>query len=392
MKEMLWISLRAPYDNVPHGGGKTHNFYVKGFHASQKCRLHLLTFCYEQELEKIDLDAYGISSSVSVIKRNERMRNILGRLGLPISLLEYRFVVSDTKHRLKQLRMQNYRPDVVLLQWTEIVMLSPYVKKCFPYAKIVCIEEDVTFLKLNRKYQAAQGIKKLVLGIQRLAIEKREVKGLLESDLAVLNNHKDYELVLSKGIDKDKVYETSPYFEDMSMIKRCPEKGNIIFWGAMNRPENIEAVRWFVDNVYGRLDSVRFIVVGARPSAEILDLQKKGIVVTGFVEDPKEYFEKCMCMVVPLQMGAGIKIKVLEGMSAGIPVLTNQIGIEGICACAGKDYLHCETSEEYADAIKGLMADFDSVDLIGKAAAENMKTNYSIQRDIEMFIKRVVEL
>ena len=55
-------------------------------------------------------------------------------------------------------------------------------------------------------------------------------------------------------------------------------------------------------------------------------------------------------------MGAGIKVKVLEGLSAGIPILTNNIGIEGIPAIDKKHYFHCETPEEYRDAINLLIS------------------------------------
>ncbi|MDE6847680.1 MAG: glycosyltransferase, partial [Lachnospiraceae bacterium] len=57
------------------------------------------------------------------------------------------------------------------------------------------------------------------------------------------------------------------------------------------------------------------------------------------------------CMAAPLLLGAGIKVKVLEAMSAGVPVLTNDIGIEGIGCRPGQEYLHCETPQDYSAAV-----------------------------------------
>ena len=70
------------------------------------------------------------------------------------------------------------------------------------------------------------------------------------------------------------------------------------------------------------------------------------ITVTGFVKEISKYFEQSLCLVAPLVLGAGIKIKVLEAMSAGLPVLTNQIGIEGIPAQNGIHYYYCERPQE----------------------------------------------
>lgn len=394
MKQILWISLRAPYDLVPHGGGKTHNFYIKKFNESKKFNIHLLSFCYESEKEKaqIDLNNYGISNDISVIKRNEFLRNFLGKIGLPISLLEYRFVIKEIKRKATSLRDKGYNPDFIFLHWTEIVMMSRYIKKIFPSSKLISIEEDVTFLKLQRKYLMGRGVKKLLLLFQYRVIRRKELNGLKDSTLVVLNNHKDYELVVSHGIEKNKAFETSPYFEDFSYIKRRPVKGNIIFWGAMNRPENIEAVLWFVNNVWEFLENTKFVVVGAKPPQKIIDLKEKDVEVTGFVNSPDQYFEDCMCMVVPLQMGAGIKIKVLEAMSAGVPVLTNSIGIEGIKAKNGVDYFFCEKPEEFKEAIEEIMYDFSVGQKIGNNAKRNIKKNYSINEDILKFINKVENL
>ena len=61
-KEILWISLCAPYDEVPHGGGKTHNFYLKEVKKSNLFQINLITFCDLDEYEKAeqDLSGYGI--------------------------------------------------------------------------------------------------------------------------------------------------------------------------------------------------------------------------------------------------------------------------------------------------------------------------------------------
>ena len=116
------------------------------------------------------------------------------------------------------------------------------------------------------------------------------------------------------------------------------------------------------------------------------------MIVTGFVDSPNQFFEDSMCMVVPLVIGAGIKIKVLEGLSSGIPVISNEIGIEGIAAQNGNQYLHAETAVEFAEAIKKINLDKGLSEQLSENAKKMIATNYNEQRSTEQFIALCKEL
>lgn len=389
---ILWISLRVPYDSVMHAGGKVHNYYIKQFHKSSLFDIRLLTFCRENEIDKIDLDEYRIKYEAIIIKQNERIRKTLEKHGFPPSLLEYVFVRKMVKKRLHKWRACGYEPDFIFLQWTEIVLLFPFVKRLFPNSKIVCIEEDVTFLKLQRKIGQNVGIKKFLLWFQEKMMENQEISSLMQADLDVLNNYKDCALIVNHGIPEDRTFVTAPYFNNMSDIERHSDGKTVVFWGAMNRPENEEAALWFIENVMPSLKDIRFVIIGAHPSEKIKTFVSERIVVTGFVDNPKSYFETCLCMVVPLKNGAGIKIKVLEGMSAGIPVLTNQIGIEGIPAENGHDYYHCETYQDYILAIRRLLEDEVTGRDMGLCARHLIKENFNFKESVIKFVKKVSDM
>ena len=82
----------------------------------------------------------------------------------------------------------------------------------------------------------------------------------------------------------------------------------------MSRPENYLSAIWFIDNVMPLLksDNYRFVILGSRPPEELKKRECTKIVITGFVESIVPYFEKSMCMVAPLVLGAGIKVKIIE--------------------------------------------------------------------------------
>ena len=106
----------------------------------------------------------------------------------------------------------------------------------------------------------------------------------------------------------------------------------ILFWGAMNRRENEEAALLFVEK-FGRYiaeHGYRLLIVGNAPSPRVRKLATEHVVVTGFVEDPTPYFLEAEVGIVPLLSGAGIKIKTLEMLRSGIPVVSTDVGAEGI--------------------------------------------------------------
>lgn len=126
----------------------------------------------------------------------------------------------------------------------------------------------------------------------------------------------------------------SPFVKDARKmrIKQQPDSHSLLFWGAMNRRENEEAILIFVKKYRQLLDQlgITLYIVGNAPSIHVKALASDKIVVTGFVEDPTPFFAKCTMGIVPLLTGAGIKVKTLEMLESGMRVLSTPVGAEGI--------------------------------------------------------------
>ncbi|MDD0852543.1 glycosyltransferase [Halobacteriovorax sp. GB3] len=114
------------------------------------------------------------------------------------------------------------------------------------------------------------------------------------------------------------------------------DKKTITFTGNMNYGPNVDAVLHFsreiLPKLWKQIPDLTFYVVGNKPSEEIKSLSKKDnrIVVTGFVEDIREYLKKTSLYISPLRLGAGIKNKVLEAMAIGTPIIASSLSLEGI--------------------------------------------------------------
>lgn len=399
MKNLLWISLRAPYDTVAHAGGKIHNYYIKEFKKSDQFNIRLISFCFSHEVDSLDLDKYGIENDIYILnsgKCAKFVREVLNKVNMPQSLGEYFLIRREVKKKVKKLKNEGYFPDIVILQWTEIVMLLPFILRKFPQSRLISIEEDVTFLKMERKYKREKGIKRIILKLQHDILKAKELAALKASDLIVLNNLKDKELIIRNGVNSANAYAMVPYFNNMLDLEHKAIGHDILFYGAMNRPENIEAAEILIRDIFPHIkekviDS-RLIILGGKPTDKILSYSCDSIIVTGFVEDVRPYFKESACLVAPLQMGAGVKIKILEALSSGLPVVTNDIGIEGIAARDNIEYIHCNTIEQFIQATLHLLQNKEVAGKIGDAGKQFIKLNYNIKNAIGEFIDIVYNL
>ncbi len=117
------------------------------------------------------------------------------------------------------------------------------------------------------------------------------------------------------------------------------DKPYIVFTGAMDYWANVDAVRWFAEQVWPDIlrlhPLLHFMIVGGNPTSEVKELAKQpGIVVTGRVEDVRPYIKNSLLVVAPLRIARGIQNKVLEAMSMNKVVVATAMAMEGINAPA----------------------------------------------------------
>ena len=131
--------------------------------------------------------------------------------------------------------------------------------------------------------------------------------------------------------------------------------------GLMKYRPNVDGATFFVREILPRIVQVRpgatFYVVGGEPAPEVLRLAGPNVVVTGGVDDVRPYVHKAAVFVVPLRVGSGTRLKVLEGLSMGKPMVSTALGCEGIDVVAGEHLLVADQAAPFADAVLALMDD-----------------------------------
>jgi len=157
--------------------------------------------------------------------------------------------------------------------------------------------------------------------------------------------------VIPNGIDLD-------YYRP---IERAAAPAAVIFTGAMDYLPNIDAVRYFCDEILprirGEVPDTRFYIVGLNPSTEVHRLASiPGVTVTGTVPDVRPYYARASVCVAPLRMGRGVQNKVLQAMAMGLPVVATGVAQRGLDAKPGT-HLHVEDDPAaFAARVAGLLS------------------------------------
>ncbi len=146
--------------------------------------------------------------------------------------------------------------------------------------------------------------------------------------------------VIDNGVD-------SGYF---GQLQRSASPQRIIFVGTMNYYPNVEAAVSFTREIWprirARLSSLTFSIVGAHPTPEVLALRREpGVEVTGTVPDVRPFYADAAAAIVPLRTGGGTRLKILEAMAAGIPVLSTPLGAEGLAVEDGRHLILVEAGD-----------------------------------------------
>lgn len=171
----------------------------------------------------------------------------------------------------------------------------------------------------------------------------------------------------------------------------------IICTGNMSYFPNIDGILYFVREIFPRIlkeiADVRLYIVGQDPPRRIRRLAGDRVVVTGFVQDIKEYYLQSSIAIAPIRFGAGTLNKILEPMALGLPVVTTPIGVEGLPLADGRDILIARGEDEFAASVVRLLRDADLRRRIGERGRGIVRSLYdwkSVARSLENIYENVV--
>jgi len=288
-----------------------------------------------------------------------------------------------TTHKI--FRWQQEQPyDLIWVSgWDMIVNIPPALG-----VPVLMDAVDDGLLEHRREVQTAPSLKRRLRALKLLWMNYRFEKryfapqeGVLfvsERDAASFQTiaPKTKVSVVHNGVDTD-------FFAPLGLPKR---RHTMIFEGNISFAPNLDGLRYFCAEILpliqARCPDVALQVVGRDPPPEIQALATgkigaPGIAVTGFVDDVRPYLDQATLFVCPLRKGAGIKNKLLQAWSIGLPVVATSITLGGLKAEPEKNVVVADTPEDFAAAVLRLLDDADLCQRLSTHARATALDHYS---------------
>lgn len=265
-------------------------------------------------------------------------------------------------NRALRAELAGTRYDIIFCEywfWDPKVFAAPGLK--------VIDANDVQSERVERLLERSRNpVEKLLRPYLVRRYRRLEAAALGRADIVVATTVKDREvfdamtpapaekIVLPTGLDTD-------YFAPQESAR--PDPRNIVFYGALSNPMNRDAVQYLVRDILPRIrervPGARLTIVGAFPPPEMAALAERdpGITVTGYVEDVRQPLSEAGVVVCPLRFGYGIRGRVFELMSMGVPVVATPVAVDGMELVSGDGILVAESPSDFADAVAQVLAD-----------------------------------
>lgn len=309
-----------------------------------------------------------------------------------------RFISTAFSEKLEELLLEN-QFDIVQLEGLYVL---PYISVIRNYskAKIVYRAHNIEHEIWERSAALSKGFRKFYLRILAKRIKIFEKEFINEYDLLVPITERD-RIILDK-IGNSRPTHVSPTGIDTKQLiphARNLEYPSVFHIGSLEWAPNQEGLLWFVDKCWPKLHvkfpELKFYIAGRQaPEWLIRRFKVPNIVFLGEVEDAYQLMNSKAVMVVPLFSGSGMRIKIIEGMALGKPIVTTPIGTEGISTQSEKNIIIADNEKEFIDGVERLVTDKELFHSIGRNAIEYIQEkfdNLALASALTSFYKNNIE-
>ncbi|QBR88104.1 glycosyltransferase [Microbacterium wangchenii] len=227
--------------------------------------------------------------------------------------------------------------DVVEFQWSEMASLAPLIRARFPEKPLVIVAHDVITQRWNRAAGATKNpLARTAYSVAARRSATREHADFSAADRIVVFSEKDAALVRELAPAAHPVVVAPGFRLGSTPAEGSEEEPVVLFTGALGRPDNDRAVRWFLQKVWPRVieqvGDARFVAAGSGPGRGLRRLVAKShrAELTGFVPSLDPYYAAARVFVAPVLTGAGVKFKTVDALVRGLPIVATPVGAEGI--------------------------------------------------------------
>ena len=415
MKKVLFITTRPIY---PITGGREvvlYN-YCKGLNEIFNCEIDLISFIDDKEY---NLTPKFINKQY-IVNQPSKLEKIYNAFTKSIILKKWPLQVSvyyskKTKQYISKL-IKDVKPDILIC---DMARTAEYIRdiKGFNGKKVLDMDDLLSkrYYRQSKNLKSSNNIfgqyqKKLPKSLQKIFSGKKLSEKILTSEARLLEKYEvevsnDFDNIifvspieaeeLNKKMRFNKAFDVTigvdyDYYSKIISKNKC--KNLIGFLGNMYIPHNRDAVDHFLNNIFplvkNKISDSKFRIIG-KCSNEYKDKFRfrDDVEVTGEVDDIRKYVQECSTIVAPLLYGSGIKTKILESMAMGVPVVTNDIGVEGINAKNGMEIFVENNIEDFSNSIIHLLGNYKLTSNISVNSQKFILNNHTWYNTLKNFNK-----
>ncbi len=270
--------------------------------------------------------------------------------------------------------------EIVQIEGIEMARYLPVIRQGSPRSKIVFDDHNaetelqrrnfLTDLRRPRRWVAAAYSAEQVRRLRRF-----ERWACRQADWVTAVSHPDKTHLekLTNGQTPITVIPNSLDVQQFQLDETEAISSDIVFSGKMDYRPNVDAVLWFVDEVWPHIrrerPSTTFTIVGQKPHARLDRLRDEpGITLTGWVERVEPYLTGAKVFVLPFRVGSGTRLKLIEAMAAGKALVSTAVGAEGFPVQHNRELLLVENGVEMGTAVLHLLNHPEERQRLGQAA------------------------
>jgi glycosyltransferase involved in cell wall biosynthesis len=248
------------------------------------------------------------------------------------------------------------------------------------HAPIVLQAHNVESLLWQRFAESErQPLKRWFIQRQRRKYERFEKRAFASVTRVIAVSPEDAELARQRfGVETIDVVDNGVDVDHYRDILRAEDSSDILFLGALDWRPNLDALQLLLDSIFpavrARLPHARLRIVGRRPPSWLRHRVggMEGVQLHADVPDVRPHLAACAVMAVPLRIGGGSRLKILEALAASLPVVSTRTGAEGLALRPGEDYTLANSPKEMVEAL------IDSLEMPAMARAQGEQGRYTV--------------
>lgn len=384
---VLWLSHMVPYP--PKGGSlqrsfnlirqlaARHDVHLLAFNQKailptatqvEESRLALSKFCRHVEILESPAEA-------STFSRNRLLLANLVRSGpYSIDLLATPRMHAAIHRTCNDVAIDLIHCDAVEL--AQFAFSTPPVRRALNHHNVESL------LLQRRSERVGNPAERFYFQLQSRKLRKYEASVMPRFDLNVSVSEPDRDDLLA--IAPQAKVEVVPNGVDLEYFRNpgTPIRaGELVFMGGMTWFPNRDAVTFFIESVWPRiqaeLPSAHLTLIGRRPEAIASLTGDPQISSLGFVDDIRQHVAQAEVVIIPIRVGGGTRLKILDAFACGKAIVTTRVGCEGLAVTDGVHLLMADRAEDFAGAVLRVCRDPELRDTLGRNARRLAEEKYS---------------